>query len=232
MSDLIAYKSNKLVEASYKLSLQEQRLLLLCISKIDSKEDAPPPEDQRKMTVTAEELLTNFPDIGKQNVHMVLKECIDRLWHRSVIVWHEERREEFRWIYYRASYLKDEGTAVITFAPEVMPYLTSLKGQFTRLVVKHLSNLTSSNSIRVYEILAKVKHVAMNNVRDRSEVIEVSDFRSMLRLDNAYSEFRELKRALITPALKEINQKTDLSVSFETVKTGRKVTGLKFTFEK
>ncbi|NAL14820.1 RepB family plasmid replication initiator protein, partial [Escherichia coli] len=36
MSDLIAYKSNALVEASYKLTLQEQRFLLLCISRLKS----------------------------------------------------------------------------------------------------------------------------------------------------------------------------------------------------
>ncbi|MGK3681408.1 replication initiation protein, partial [Escherichia coli] len=39
-SDLIAYKSNALVEASYKLTLQEQRFLLLCISRLKSGADA------------------------------------------------------------------------------------------------------------------------------------------------------------------------------------------------
>ncbi|MEX9839390.1 replication initiation protein, partial [Raoultella planticola] len=34
MSNLIAYKSNALIEASYKLTLQEQRLLLMCIGKL------------------------------------------------------------------------------------------------------------------------------------------------------------------------------------------------------
>ncbi len=40
MSDLIAYKSNALVEASYKLTLQEQRFLLLCIGRLKSGSDA------------------------------------------------------------------------------------------------------------------------------------------------------------------------------------------------
>ncbi len=35
MSDLIAYKSNALIEASYKLTLQEQRFLLVCISRLN-----------------------------------------------------------------------------------------------------------------------------------------------------------------------------------------------------
>ncbi len=37
MSDLIAYKSNALIEASYKLTLQEQRFLLVYISRLKSE---------------------------------------------------------------------------------------------------------------------------------------------------------------------------------------------------
>ncbi|MCI4494962.1 replication initiation protein, partial [Escherichia coli] len=47
MSDLIAYKSNALVEASYKLTLQEQRFLLLCIGRLKSGADAESPKLQK-----------------------------------------------------------------------------------------------------------------------------------------------------------------------------------------
>ncbi|MCV5854943.1 replication initiation protein, partial [Escherichia coli] len=53
MSDLIAYKSNALIEASYKLTLQEQRFLLVCISRLKSGEDSPSPDEQKTMTITA-----------------------------------------------------------------------------------------------------------------------------------------------------------------------------------
>lgn len=48
---LIAYKSNALVEASYKLTLQEQRFLLLCISRLNSGTDVASPELQKTMTI-------------------------------------------------------------------------------------------------------------------------------------------------------------------------------------
>ncbi len=51
MSDLIAYKSNALIEASYKLTLQEQRFLLVCISRL--KSGFPSPDEQKTMTITA-----------------------------------------------------------------------------------------------------------------------------------------------------------------------------------
>ncbi|MDV1787503.1 replication initiation protein, partial [Escherichia coli] len=66
MSDLIAYKSNALIEASYKLTLQEQRFLLVCISRLKSGEDSPSPDEQKTMTITAAEFHDAVPDMGRQ----------------------------------------------------------------------------------------------------------------------------------------------------------------------
>ncbi|NVL67725.1 RepB family plasmid replication initiator protein, partial [Escherichia coli] len=62
MSDLIAYKSNALVEASNKLTLQEQRFWLLCSGRLKSGSDTKSTELQKTMTVTAEENFDSFPN--------------------------------------------------------------------------------------------------------------------------------------------------------------------------
>ena len=54
MSNIVAYKSNWLIEASYKLTLQEQRFLLCCIGKLN------PDSTNKKMTVTAMEFYNCF----------------------------------------------------------------------------------------------------------------------------------------------------------------------------
>lgn len=223
MSHLIAYKSNALIEASYKLTLQEQRFLLVCISRIKSGVDAPPAEAQKTMTITAAELYDAFPDMGRQHAEAKLKEAIDRLWDRSVIIRDESKREEFRWVQYRAQYLKGEAKVEITFSDAIMPYLTQLKGQFTRVVVKNVSSLSSTYSIRVYELLQQFRSTG-----DRT--IALDDFRSMLELDDKYVDFKILNRALIKPAIAELNEKSDLAVTVETVKQGRKVIALRFRF--
>ncbi len=103
MSDLIAYKSNALVEASYKLILQEQRFLLLCISRLKSGADA---ELQKTMTITAAEYFDSFPDIGgKMPRFSYRKRSIVYGTGRSFSK-NDEKREEFRWIQYRAQYAK------------------------------------------------------------------------------------------------------------------------------
>ncbi|EFA7679695.1 replication initiation protein [Escherichia coli] len=224
MVDLIAYKSNALVEASYKLTLQEQRFLLLCISRLQSGVDAPPPELQKTMTITAVEFFNSFPDMGRNHAEEKLQEAIDRLWDRSIILKDGEKREEFRWIQYRAQYLKGEAKVQITFADAVMPYLTQLKGQFTKVVIKNISNLSKSYSIRIYEILQQFRNTG-------ERMISLDDFRSMLQLEDKYKYFKTLNRALIKPAVAELNQKSDLAVTVETIKKGRTVVALHFRFK-
>lgn len=224
MSDLIAYKSNALIEASYKLTLQEQRFLLVCISRLKSGEDAPSSDEQKTMTITAAEFHEAFPDMGRQHAETKLREAIDRLWDRSVIIRDENKREEFRWVQYRGQYLKGEARVEITFSDAIMPYLTQLKGQFTRVVVKNVSSLSSTYSIRIYELLQQFRSTG-----DRT--IALDDFRSMLDLDDKYADFKILNRDLIKPAIAELNEKSDLTVAIETVKKGRKVTALRFRFK-
>lgn len=224
MSDLIAYKSNALIEASYKLTLQEQRFLLVCISRLKSGETAPQPDEQKTMIITASDFYEAFPDMGRQHAEAKLREAIDRLWDRSVIIRNEEKREEFRWIQYRAQYLKGEGKVQITFSDAIMPYLTQLKGQFTRVVVKNISSLSSTYSIRIYELLQQFRSTG-----DRT--IALDDFRAMLDLDGKYQTFKSLNQLLLKPAIAELNEKSDLKVTVETVKNGRTVVALRFQFK-
>ena len=221
---LIAYKSNALVEASYKLTLQEQRFLLLCISRLNSGTDVASPELQKTMTITAAEYFDSFPDMGRKNAEVQLQEAIDRLWDRSIILKDDEKREEFRWIQYRAQYARGEGKAQITFSDAVMPYLTQLKGQFTRVVIKNISNLSRSYSIRIYEILQQFRSTG-------ERIIALDDFKSSLMLDGKYKDFKTLNRDLINPCVDELNKKSDLAVTVETIKKGRTVVALHFRFK-
>ena len=44
-----------------------------------------------------------------------------------------------------------------------------------------------------------------------------------------YSRINNLKARALEPAIDEINEKTDINITYENVKRGRTVTGLKFT---
>ncbi|EDU61059.1 initiator RepB protein [Providencia stuartii ATCC 25827] len=192
MSNLIAYKSNALIKASYKLTLQEQRVLLMCIGKLNPKEDQP----EKKFQLTASEFFLAFPDMGKENAERHLQSAVDRLWDRSIVINWKDKKEEIRWIQGRAKYLVGEGKIELVFSDLIMPYLTQLKGQFTSIAVKNVSALKRTYSIRIYELLMQFKATG-----DR--LINIDDFRSMLSLEKKYLQFKRLNDDVIKPAIQE-----------------------------
>jgi len=221
MSELIAYKSNALIEASYKLTLQEQRLLLICIGKINPRDEL----SQKLFQVTSTDFYLAFPDMGKSNAERHLREAIDKLAERWIHIQNNNERRRIRWIQEEAEYFNGEGKIEIVFSESIMPYLTQLKGQFTKIVIKNVSALKSVYSIRLYELLMQFKVIG-----DR--LISLEDFRAMLGLDeDKYLSFKSLNQWVIKPAVKELNQKSNLSVTVDSVKKGRSVFALHFHFK-
>jgi plasmid replication initiation protein len=64
--------------------------------------------------------------------------------------------------------------------------------------------------------------------------ISVEDLKKWLQLEDKYDRYNNLNQRVLTPALSEINEKSDLFVEYEPIKKGRKVTGIEFsiTYEK
>jgi plasmid replication initiation protein len=52
-----------------------------------------------------------------------------------------------------------------------------------------------------------------------------------LGLEDKYPQFKELNKFVIKQAVEELNQRSDLVISFETIKKGRSVAALAFTFK-
>ncbi len=111
----------------YKLILQEQRVLLLCIGKLNPKSEMP----EKTFQLTEDEFYQAFPDMNRKHAERRLQEAIERLWDRTVIIHWKDNKEDIRWIQRKAKYFNGEGKIEISFSDYIMPYLTQLKGQFT-----------------------------------------------------------------------------------------------------
>jgi plasmid replication initiation protein len=212
-------KSNWLITASYKLTLNEQRLVLVAIAKIpfDSK------EIKRRVVITAREMLQCFPDIGEQNVHKEMRDAVDNLWERAIKVADPNRVDEFRWITAKSRYLKGEGRVGFSFSPEVLPYLQQLKEQFTKYRLGDISSLKSAYSIRLYEMLMQFHHTGI-------ALVGVDEFKGRLGIADKYSDYRKLRLKVIEPAVSELNQKSHLTITFKSIREGRSIKKLEFFF--
>lgn len=121
---LVVVKDNKIIEASYSLSLSEQRILLACISQIDSRS---PLQSENKFQVVASDII-DLMGLNRSNAYRDMKMAVEKLYNRSIKIDGED--SEMRWIY-RKEYVKDEGKIVLYFSPEIIPYLSQLSDKFT-----------------------------------------------------------------------------------------------------
>ena len=218
MNNLRVTKSNHLIESSYHLSLQEQRLLLACISKIDSNNEL-----INEITLSAEMYGSMF-NIPQKRAYSELKNSSKKLYERSIVLKGSEKDCWIRWISKRALYHKGEGKVEMTFSQDVIPYLTELKGRFTSYQIKNISSLRSVYSIRLYELLMQWK-------KTKTLLVTIDDFKTYLQLESKYPNIKELRRRVITPAIDELNKESDIQIEVEYERKGRKIHQMKFTFK-
>lgn len=212
-------KHNLLLESSYRLKLQSEKLILCFLSKIDSRKQIP-----KIMTITAKEFsyLMNIPI---SNAYKELYKAVNHLYEETIELKPNEIDEiiEFRWIQTKVRYKKGDGQVTITWGDEILKYISNITGNFTEFKIRIIADLRSSYSLRLYQLL--MRHI------DRNErYIDINTLRLMLRLNVKYPEFRDLNRWVIKPAVNELNKKSDLSICYQPVRQGKKVVSLIFYY--
>ena len=217
MSNPSIVKANTLIEASYLLTLQEQRLILACLSKIDSRNPIP---DNIDLTVSEFSLLMG---IDIKIAYKELYDAAERLYEQSIKIESDERIVEFRWISCKVYKKKGEGKITLTWSPQVKAYISQLKSRFTSYKLKHVAKLQSTYSLRLYEIL-------MQFDKTGCRLISITDLKVMLNLEKKYPEFRDFNKWVIKTAVNELNQCSDLIVNYDVIRLGRKASSIRFQF--
>ncbi|NCQ40296.1 replication initiation protein [Shewanella vesiculosa] len=216
--EILITKHNALVEASYKLTLNEQRLILFCISKIDPRK---PLAKDNSFTISASEFSETF-GIDEKNAYKELEKASKTLSERWIKTYKHGEKEKFRWIF-GMIYHKNEGKLTLGFSPWIEPYLTKLYKQFTSYKLAQVSKLKSIYSIRLFEFINQFKKTGKLS-------IDIEKFKERLELKSGYSRFYNLKKRVIEPAVKELSEKSNISIDWKPIKSGRNTKQLEFTF--
>lgn len=224
MQDAQVYKANALVEASYRLSLYEQRIILACIAQVRRDE---PLTDQQLYTVSAQQI-ADMAKISVDRAYQHLKTASARLFDRRVTL-HEAPNGNghakvrlTRWVQ-EVVYQETLGTVALRFSQPMVPYLSQLTEQFTRYALADVAKMTSAHAVRLYELLAQWRGSGKREV-------EIEWLREAFQLGEKYPAIKDFKRWVIQPAIDQINEHSPLWVKWEQRKTGRKITHLAFSF--
>jgi len=217
----LVVQSNKLVEAHYRLTLQEKRFVLWLISLIH-KDDIDFQKYQLKIIEFAAMMGLN-PKTQYKEMKLVTKSLITRAIEIEDV--EASRVKQMAWLGFADWELK-KGICSVSFHPELKPYLLQLKEQFTQIGFADLLGLSSVYSVRIFELLAQYEAIG-----NRETSIE--EIRKWCGIGkDEYQLYAHLKSKVISRAKDEINLKTDYEIDYKEIKESRKVVAIDWSIQK
>ena len=226
MRDLIV-KDNALINASYNLDLVEQRLILLAI--IEARQSGEGINANDPLTVNAESYINHFK-VHRNTAYQALKDACNDLFARQFSYQELSDKgnvinKKSRWVS-EIGYIDQEAVVQLIFAPAIVPFITRLEQCFTQYEIQQISELSTGYAIRLYELLIAWRTTG------KTPLIELMQFRQKMGvLDNKYTAMCDLKKRVLDPAIKQVNEFTDINVTCEQHKKGRAIVGFSFKFK-
>jgi len=218
-------KSNSMIEASYRLSAQEQRILLAAISQIQQGEKV---TDQNMYTISVHDI-SEITGLTPRSLYKELEDAALRLKRREIRIPDEPNGKGRKaqvlitcWLQ-SIQYVPNSGAVQIRFSHDILPYVSQLTEQFTIYKLKDVAKLSSSYAIRLYELLMQWNCTGVRTV-------ELKWLKSIFLIEDKYPRIKDFKNRVLEPAIQQINNTTNLWIEWDQKKTGRKVTHFIFTF--
>lgn len=130
-----------------------------------------------------------------------------------------------------AKYLKGQGRIQLTIAEELKPYLVDLKNNFTSFQLFCVLSMTSKYAKWMYVQFSRWKDIGYLTYE-----VEQLKFRLNLKdpkgkFPEQYKQWGQFKDNVLEPSIKQINENSDLRVSYDTEKKGKSIYRLNFTIK-
>ena len=213
-------KNNQLINAHYKLSAGEQKLVLTLCSKIKSDDIT-----FKEYELEAKEF---FELLGLKSLenYSYLHNVSKKLAGRVISIDTGNGFRIFPWMHH-VEYIANEGKVLLQFHEYLAPYLLYVKNNiYTKYKLGVVLNFKSEYSIRIYELMKQVYP------RIKERVIAIEDLRKILGIEKGeYALYGHFKSKVIKQAQKEINEGSDIEIQLEEMKQGRKVVALHFEIQ-
>ena len=223
----IVVKSNKLIEASYRLDLVEQRIILMAIST--ARETGAGITSDTFLEIKALDFSNAF-SLDVNTTYDQLKNASDTLFNRWIMIREldpitgKPSELKTRWVS-AIRYVNSAGIIRIQFSAAVVPYITRLESNFTSYTMASISQMTSTYAIRLFELLVQWGKIGQREIK-------LTELKTILCVqeEKSYDRLERFKTKVIDIAVNQINEYSDITVSYTQRKSGRTVTHLIFSF--
>lgn len=227
LKNRIVSKANAFIESSYTINLVAQRVIILAI--IEAREQGSMSEVGGIHRIKASDYEKHF-DCDKTTAYRSLKSACESL-YESEFIWTDQdakgrdKVNKSRFVQ-RASYSDGGGYVEVMFGNDVIPLITRLSEKYTEYELKQIKDLNSIYALRIFEILmqwfslGKTPQITIENLRTRLGIEE-----------HQYKTMGNFKNRVLDHAIKEINNNTNITASYEQHKEGRRIVGFTFKFK-
>ena len=213
----LVVQHNKIVEARYRLSVGEQRIIKLLISMI-KKDD----KDFKAYKISVKQL-SELLEITDNDFHRKIKAISKKLLSNVLTFKNIDDDEELQvsWLS-SAKYIGKEGVVELEFSPTLKPFLLLLKNNMTYYQLGNVIHLKHTYSIRLYELLKQYEKLGKRK-------FDIQTLRSTLGIaENEYQQFSDFRKRILKAAQQELTEKTDIAFIWEEEKKAQKCLAITF----
>lgn len=210
---------NYLIEARYRLSLQELKLFLVIVSKISVSDTI---EDFRKgYRIYINDFVSGVIS-GKESNRYTEARRITRKLRSRVIEMEKNYGHYITGFIETAKHYRSKGYVDITLDGKLGEYLLDLRRNFTRYDIDCILHCKSVYSIRIYQLMKQYRGIGWRD-------LEYDELRKILDIDKGlYKRFFDFKKRILDTACKEIKKFTDIEVEYKVNKRGRNIVSIGF----
>jgi len=209
---------NNIIEAQYKLSREQQLLLFKIVMEINNgnyESSSTMITKTWEMYVLVTKLniaeTAKYLDIDKRTIRKVIQSL------QKVIITHKDLDKKTKTdtqVIGKARYTEDESEAEIMVNDEMAKYLENLSANYTQLNLKEIVTLKSQYSIRIYQLARKLQNIKEPRIKEITYTLE--EFQKMI--GSKYPTWQDLKKRVIEPSKREINNNTRVWIDFKPIK--------------
>jgi len=213
----IVRQHNALANAQYSLNALESDIMMKLITEIKKEDD-----DFKEYSFTVTELEGYF---GKQLNPRSLKTMAQELRRKNLTIDYEDGGFLVTGWVSNFEYSPKKGEINIMIDPKLKPYLLELQGNYVLTDLRHILRLSSEYAKRIYTIIK-----SWDLSKEKFE-IDVEKWQKILEVPKSLYTYGNFKLKVLEVAVAQINEHTDLFISYKEDKDGRKVTRLIWTIK-
>lgn len=200
---------------STDMSLNELRFFCLYLSRINARDI-----DNRTVNIPIKEFENLF---GIKLNSTLFNRKIMNIATRGIKI-KENDKIRVLTLYSEFCWKENEPSVIsITCNDKMLPYLFELKKNYTTYMIVNIAKLNSVQQIRLYEICKQYENLGTIKIK-------LEDLQEMMCCK--VSNYPDFNQKTLKPAIKDINEYTDIQVSYKKNLSCRKVVALTFTISK